>query len=521
MQEKTTRLVSTSSGPLEPSWANFLKYDGPAGLVVFLVAMPLCLGIALASGAPLFSGIIGGIVGGLVVGFLSSSPISVTGPAAALAVVVLSAIQTTGSFRSVLTAVVLAGGMQVLLGVAGAGVIGDYVPNSVIKGMLAGIGLVIILKQIPHALGRDKDFEGDFSFFEAGGSNTFSDVVSSIMNPSEGAVVIALVCLFVLIAWDRWSASGSRVALAVPGPLLAVLLGIGMNYSFGIFMPSWQLTDPAHMVQLPTFGSLELLFPDFASIGDPRVWTIALSIAILASIQTLLSIEAADRIDPFRRITSPNRELVAQGIGNIASGMVGGLPVSAVVLRTTANISSGGRTKISTIFHGLLLLFAVVAMPQYLNWTPLASLAAVLILVGYKLSTLKIYRAMYRLGWEQFLPFVLTVFAILFTDLLQGVVIGLVVGILVVIWGNHRAAISVVNQDNWYLMRFNKDMTFVNKSELRTKLNRIPEGTTLLIDGTKSSYIDRDIYEVIEDFQRSAPYKNVKVEIKRIEDRWR
>ncbi len=521
MSEKTTRLVSTSSGKLEPSWDNFLKYDAPAGLVVFLVAMPLCLGIALASGAPLFAGIIAGIVGGIVVGSLSGSAISVSGPAAGLTIIVLTSIQTAGSFKAFLAAVVLAGGIQIILGLSGAGVIGDYVPNSVIKGMLAAIGLVIILKQIPHALGRDKDYEGDFSFIESSGSNTFTDVVTSFLNPGEGAVVISILSLGVLIFWDYWSARGSKFALMVPGPLVVVVLGIAVNNAFGIFAPWMKLTDPVHMVQLPMANALEFSLPDFTRFGDPAIWTIAVTIALVASIETLLSVEAADRIDPFRRITSSSRELMAQGVGNMVSGMIGGLPVTSVIVRTSANVSSGGRTKMATIFHGFLLLVAVVAIPQYLNWTPLASLAAVLIMVGYKLTKPKIYASMLKLGWEQFLPFIVTVIAIVFTDLLKGVVIGLVVGVLFVIRANHRAAISVVSQGDWYLMRFNKDMTFVNKSELRTKLNAVPESATLVIDGTKAPYIDRDIYEVVEDFQRAAPYKNIKVEIKRIEDRWR
>jgi MFS superfamily sulfate permease-like transporter len=346
-------------------------------------------------------------------------------------------------------------------------------------------------------------------------------VLSSILNPSEGAVVISVLSLGVLIFWDYWSAKGSRFALMVPGPLVVVVLGITLNNAFGIFAPWMKLTDPVHMVQLPMANALEFVFPDFTKFTEPAIWTVAVTIALVASIETLLSIEAGDRIDPFRRITSSRRELMAQGAGNIVSGMIGGLPLTSVIVRTSANVSSGGRTKSSTIFHGVLLLVAVLAIPQYLNWTPLASLAAVLIMVGYKLTKPKIYVAMLKLGWEQFLPFVVTVLAIVFTDLLKGVVIGLVVGVLFVLRANHRSAISVVNQGDWFLLRFNKDMTFVNKSELRTKLNAVPENTTLVIDGTKSVYIDRDIFEVVEDFQRSAPYKNITVEVKRIDDRWR
>jgi len=522
MSARTMKSVSTSNmASLSPSWANFKQFDGPAGLVVFLVAMPLCLGIALASGAPLFAGIISGIVGGIVVGALSGSAISVSGPAAGLTIIVFTAIQSIGSFKGFLLAVVLAGAMQLGLGLLGAGVIGDYVPNSVIKGMLAAIGLVIILKQIPHALGRDKDFEGDLSFIAANGSNTFTDVISGVMSASAGAVVISVLSVLVLILWDQWSARGARVPLLVPGPLVVVVLGIAINNAFGLFLPGFKLVQAEHLVQLPMVNALEFMLPDFSRYGDLRIWTAAGTIALVASIESLLSVEAGDRIDPFRRISSPNRELVAQGIGNMVSGMIGGLPVTSVVVRTSANVSSGGRTRVSAIFHGVLMLLAVVAIPMYLNWTPLASLAAVLIMVGYKLTKPKIYLSMFKLGWDQFLPFVVTVLAIVFTDLLKGVVIGLVLGVFFVIRGNHRSAISVVSQDDWYFLRFNKDITFVNKSELRTKLNALPANTTLIIDATRSLYMDRDIFEVIEDFQRSAPYKNITVETKNVNDHWK
>lgn len=522
MPAKTMKSASTSnSAALLPSWENFKKFDGPAGLVVFLVAMPLCLGIALASGAPLFAGIIAGIVGGIVVGALSGSAISVSGPAAGLTIIVFTAIQTIGSFKGFLLAVVLAGAMQLVLGIVGAGVIGDYVPNSVIKGMLAAIGLVIILKQIPHALGRDSDFEGDLSFIAANGSNTFTDVVSSVMSASGGAVVISVLSLLVLMLWDQWSAKGSRIPLMIPGPLVVVVMGIAINNAFGMFFPEFKLVQVEHLVQLPMANALEFMLPDFSRYGDLRIWTAAGTIAVVASVESLLSIEAADRIDPFRRISSPNRELVAQGVGNIVSGMIGGLPVTSVVVRTSANVSSGGRTRVSAIFHGVLMLLAVVAIPMYLNWTPLASLAAVLIMVGFKLTKPAIYASMFKLGWDQFLPFLVTVVAIVFTDLLKGVVIGLVVGVFFVMRANHRTGITVVSQDDWYLLRFNKDSTFVNKNELRTKLTKIPANTTLIIDATKSLYMDRDIFEVIEDFQRSAPYKNITVETKNVNDHWK
>lgn len=506
---------------LQPTSESLLRHDGPAGLVVFLVALPLCLGIALASGAPLFAGIIAGIVGGLVVSVASGSQVSVSGPAAGLAVIVATGIQTLGSFRVFLLAVVLAGGIQVIMGAMRLGIIGDYVPNSVIKGMLAGIGLVIILKQIPHALGRDKDYEGDLAFFE-GKENTLTDIVEAVLSASPGAILITAVSLAILLGWDTVAQHGGRILKLIPASLLVVAAGIGINGLLGSMAPAMQVREAEHMVSLPVVGSLaeffaQFMLPDFSAIQNPKVWTLALTLAVVASIETLLSLEAADRLDPYKRISPPNRELLAQGLGNLLSGMIGGLPITSVVVRTSANVYAGARTWMSSFVHGAFLALSVVLVPTLLNMTPLSCLAAILIVIGYKLTKPALYRKMYELGLSQFLPFVVTVLAIVFTDLLTGVLVGLALGLFFVIRQNHHESISVVNQDNHYLMRFNKDATFVNKSELRTKLRKIPAGSHLIIDGVKAGYIDRDIIEVVDDFKLLAPYKSITLEVDNID----
>ncbi|MEO5926432.1 MAG: SulP family inorganic anion transporter [Bryobacteraceae bacterium] len=502
---------------LQPSLQSLLRHDGSAGLVVFLVALPLCLGIALASGAPLFAGIISGVVGGLVISVASGSNVSVSGPAAGLSVIVAAAIQGFDSYQIFSLAVVIAGFIQLLLGVARLGVIGDYVPNSSIKGMLAGIGLVIILKQIPHALGRDLDFEGDLGFLERSG-NTITDILNAFYSASPGAVVITVVSLAILLGWDTLVGRIHPFLQKIPASLVVVLTGIGINQGLGVWFPALQLREPQHLVTLPVAHSAADFFaqfslPDFTAIGDPHVWTIALTIAIVASVESLLSLEAADKLDPHRRISSPNRELVAQGIGNMVSGLIGGLPVTSVVVRTSANVYAGAMTWMSSFLHGLLLFAAVLLIPGFLNLTPLACLAAILIVIGYKLTKASLYFKMYSLGWSQFLPFAITILAILFTDLLTGVLVGLAIGLFFVIRQNHHEAITVVHHEQNYLIRFNKDTTFVNKSELRTKLRRIPAGSRVIIDGIKALYIDKDILEVVDDFKLMAAHKDIAVEV--------
>ena len=504
---------------LEPSSANLFKFDGPAGTVVFLVALPLCLGIALASGAPLFAGLIAGIVGGILVSILSGSEVSVSGPAAGLTVIVFSAIQSTGSFPAFLLAVVIAGVAQILLALIRAGVAGDYVPNSVIRGMLAAIVLVIILKQIPHALGRDRDYVGDFSFLEHGSSNTLTEILEAVASFSGGAVAIAALSLAVLLLWEKAAARENRFFRIVPAPLVVVALGIGLNELFRWLLPSLHLSSPDHLVSLPVASSLkgfwgQFTFPDFSSWQNRAVWQAGFTIAIVASIETLLSLEAADKLDRFRRISPPNRELFAQGFGNIVSGLIGGLPMTSVVVRTSANVYAGSRTWVSSFVHGTLLLVSALAVPGLLNKIPLACLAAILIVIGFKLTKPEIYREQRSYGYEQFIPFLVTVVAIVFTDLLSGVMVGMAFGLFFVIRSNHHRAFTVVHQDNYYLMRFNKDATFVNKAELKAQLRAIPKGATLIIDGTRALYIDHDVREVVSDFQKSAEYKDISIQFR-------
>ncbi len=504
-----------------PVGRSTLSSDASAGLVVFLVALPLCLGIALASGAPLFSGVISGIIGGLVVSLLSSSSVSVSGPAAGLAVIVATAIQTLGSFPAFLLAVVVAGLAQIAFGALRAGRIANYVPNAVIKGMLAAIGVVIILKQTPHALGRDKSFEGDFDFFRSadGSSSTLSDIADSVASANLEAILITVVSLGILLFWESaWIKSRKAIAL-VPGALIVVLVGVAMNEAFrSLFTDFYLRAQDGHLVTLPAGGPgdffAQLTSPDWGRWTDRRIYTTGLTLAIVASIESLLSLEASDKMDPQRRISDPDRELMAQGVGNLAAGLLGGLPVTAVIVRSSANVYAGAKTRWSSFVHGVLLLVTVIAIPDLLNRVPLASLAAVLLMVGYKLTKPALYRSMWKAGLDQFLPFIVTIVAIVFTDLLIGVLIGIVFGVVFVIRTNHHSAFTLVNKDSTYLLRFNKDASFVNKSELKRILATIPSGSGLILDGTKALFIDVDVYDVVADFAEGAALRNIDVEFK-------
>jgi MFS superfamily sulfate permease-like transporter len=503
---------------IDATSSNMLHYDLPAGLVVFLVALPLCLGIAIASGAPPFAGIIAGVVGGIIVGLLSGSPLSVSGPSAGLAVMVAGAIQLAGSYRGFLAILLMAGAIQFVFGLLRLGALANYLPNSVIRGMLAATGIVIILKQIPHALGRDLDYEGDFSFLEPGGSTTFSDIANSVMSVFGGAVAIFAISLVLLLLWEKLSRR-LRFFQYVPGALVAVVAGIGVNSLFGGMAPGLQIITPEHLVSLPAPTSLEAFFlqfavPDFTAIGNLKALGTAAILAMVASVESLISLEAADRLDPYKRISSPNRELCAQGIGNIVSGMLGGLPVTSSVIRTSANAYSCSRTRISAIAQGVLLAGLTFFAPHLLMMVPLASLAALLIVIGYKLTAPAIYKEVYGLGWAQFVPFAVTVFAVVFTDLMTGVIVGFACGVFFVFRQNHHEAITVVNDGNDYLLRFTKDASFVNKNEFRTRLRRLPAGSRVFIDGTKALYIDNDILDVVEDFKKLAPYRNIEIDLK-------
>jgi MFS superfamily sulfate permease-like transporter len=493
--------------------------DAPAALVVFLVALPLCLGIALGSGAPLFSGIIAGVVGGIVVGIFSGSSLSVSGPAAGLTAIVAAAILKLPAYEAFLLAVVIAGVIQFILGMVKAGVIGDYIPSSVIKGMLAAIGLILILKQLPHLVGFDADFEGDEGFFQSDGSNTFSEIAKALNFITPGAIIVAFVSVVILLLFEQKFFKENKFLKLVPSALLVVIAGILVNWLFILFKPEIAL-QPTHLVTIPIassfreFGSFFTL-PDPAYLNNKDVWIAGVTIAIVASLESLLSIEAADKLDPFKRVSPPNQELRAQGIGNIVSGMLGGLPVTAVIVRSSANINAGAKSKMSAILHGVLLLACVYFIPGLLNLIPLSALAAVLIFVGYKLVKPSLFIEFYKKGWEQFIPFVVTIIAILFTDLLIGILIGMVVGMFFVVKSTVTTSIQIVNDEEKYLVRLRKDVSFLNKPYLKEKLEDIPDGSSVLIDVSRVDFIDQDVIEVIDDFIHHAPLYNINVEIKK------
>jgi MFS superfamily sulfate permease-like transporter len=499
-----------------------LKYDLPASIVVFLVALPLCLGIALASGAPLFSGIIAGIVGGIVVSLFSGSALGVSGPAAGLAVIVLTSIQDLGSFQTFLLAVVIAGALQLAFGLLKAGVIGYYFPASVIKGMLSGIGVIITLKQIPHAFGYDNDPEGDFAFAQTDGHNTFSELWYMLDGITPGAIIITVVSMAILILWERPWVKNHVILGKVQGPLLVVVFGI-LFYSFLGASGTYALKSD-QLVSIPVAGSLggffqQFSFPDFTQFGNGQVYLIAFTIAVVASLESLLCVEAADKLDPQKRVTPTNRELVAQGIGNMVSGFIGGLPVTQVIVRSSANIQSGGKTKASAFFHGILLLISAMAIPKVLNMIPLSSLAAILLVVGYKLAKPALFIDMYKKGMGQFIPFVVTILGIVFTDLLTGIGLGLVIAIFQILHNNYKTPYHVDADDykegEPVYIKLSEDVSFLNKASILTSLDNIPDHAELVIDASETRSIHPDVVEIIEDFMETVESRNIKFELKR------
>ena len=497
-----------------------LKNDAPASIVVFLVAVPLCLGIALASGAPLFSGIIAGVIGGIVVGALSGSQLGVSGPAAGLAVIVLTAIQDLGAFDIFLLAVVIGGVFQFILGVLRAGIIGYYFPSSVIKGMLSGIGIIIILKQIPHAFGYDKDYEGSLAFAQPDGHNTFSELYYMFEAISPGAVIITLVSLLILILWEQPFMKKIKAFNLIQGPLVVVLLGIALGQ---IFMSTSVALNATQIVSIPVandFAGFLNLFslPDFSQWNNPQVYIVAITIAVVASLETLLCLEATDKLDPYKRVTPANQELKAQGIGNVISGLIGGLPITQVIVRSSTNIQSGGRTKMSAILHGVILVVCAVAIPSFLNMIPLASLAAILFLVGYKLAKPALFKQMYKMGWSYFIPFTVTILAIVFTDLLMGIGIGMAVAIFYILLNNYNKPFLFERDEKSaangvYRIKLAEDVTFLNKANIQRALNAVPNNKKVIIDGSQSINIDKDVIEIVEEFEINAKLKNIEVEI--------
>jgi MFS superfamily sulfate permease-like transporter len=478
---------------------------------VFLVALPLCLGIAVASGAPPLSGIVAGVVGGLVVGIASGSHLMVSGPAAGLTAIVIAGIQQSGTFARFLPAVVFGGVLQIVLGIARGGVIGYYFPSAVIKGMLAAIGLTLILKQIPHAVGYDADYVGDFAYAERSGENTFTAIVHALQQVQPGAIVVALLGLALLMLWPR--TPFARVKL-LPGPLAVVLLGVALNEVFRLAAPAMTIRD-THLVSLPGNPS-ELLAqftsPDWSVLGNPQMWTLAATIGIVASLESLLSLEATNKLDRFKREAPANRELIAQGIGNATSGMLGGLPVTGVIVRSSANIDAGARTRLSAIVHAILLAVAVVVLPAVLNRIPLAALAAVLLFTGYKLAAPALWRAAWRIGPAHFAPFAVTILAVLFTDLLRGIAIGTVVGVLFILAQHLRQPVlKRVSPPGAVLTRYElpDHVTFLSKAKIATALEAVPPGSRVEIDGRKTSRFDYDALEELLAFREQARTRNI------------
>jgi MFS superfamily sulfate permease-like transporter len=492
-----------------------LKQDIPASIVVFLVALPLCLGIALASGAPLFAGMIAGIIGGLVVSQVSNSHLSVTGPAAGLTAIVLSAITQLGSFEAFLLAVVLAGLLQIILGLSKSGIVANYFPSNVIKGMLTAIGIIIIMKQIPHAFGWDKDVEGDFTFLQSDGENTFTEILDLISHVSMGASLIALAGIAIILLWERPFMKRLKV---IPSGLVVVLVGILLNKLFLITLPEWGLRTE-QLVNLPVPHSFseftaQFSFPDFSRIKDTHIYMTAVTIAIVASIETLLSVEAIDKLDPEKRYTSPNRELIAQGIGNTLSGLIGGLPMTSVIVRSSANLNAGAKSKMSAFLHGFLLLVCAAFIPFLLNTIPLASLAAILIMTGYKLAKISVFKEMFDKGRQQFIPFVITVLAVVFTNLLTGVAIGMAVSVVFILVRNMKNPISFFEkthkQANSIKMELQSEMSFLNKANIMVSLENVPENSSLILDASKTKYIDYDVLEVMREFiEVKAPARSI------------
>lgn len=501
-------------------WSN-LKYDLPAGLVVFLVAIPLCLGIALASKgeivqAPLFSGILAGIIGGLVIPLISRSPLSVSGPAAGLIAIVITGMDGAGSFEAFLVAVMLGGLFQIGLGFLKAGTVAYFFPSAVIKGMLSAIGLILIRKQLPHAFGVDSEAV-DLNFHVLDTLPVIQEIFVE-GHFEVGAIVISIIGLGILLLWER---PFFKKLFFLPGALITVVAGVVINLIYQRLSPDMALMGGpnGHLVSLPDAvvndgiaGFLtELRFPDFSVLTDPNIYFVGLTIGLVASVESLLSVEAVDKLDPHKRASPLNRELIAQGVGNTLAGLLGALPITAVIVRSSANVNSGGQTRMAALVHGVLLLVAVITLGSVLNMIPLASLAVILLLVGYKLARPALFKQMYARGWNQFLPFVITIVAVLATDLLKGIAIGTLVGIFFTIRSNFRTAISSSTESNMHRIDFNKDVSFLNKAILSETLNAIPEGSKVLINGKNAEFIDRDIKEIIQEFSIHAAESDIEL----------
>lgn len=495
-------MTANNSAPLSAT----LPRDIMASIAVFLVALPLCLGIALASNAPLFSGLISGIVGGILVGILSGSHKSVSGPAAGLTAIVAAQIAALGSFEAFLAAVAIAGVIQIVMGTFRLGFIAAFFPMSVIKGLLAAIGLILILKQIPHVFGHDADAEGEMSFAQPDHENTFTEIMATVSDILPGAALIGIASIAFLLAWDRVKALKK---LPVPSALIVVLLGVGINLLLRKMGHAWEI-KASHLVQVPVAQDFQaflgfLQFPGAEHFSNPLIIKASITIALVATLETLLNLEAVDKIDPDQRQSPPNRELVAQGTGNLIAGLIGGLPMTSVIVRSSVNINAGARTKLSAILHGILLIVCVYTMPHWLNEIPLSALAAILIVTGFKLASPKLFKEMWREGRHQFLPFAITIAAIVFTDLLTGVVIGLGVSILFILHSNLRRPLRRVmekhSSGDVLRIELASQVSFLNRAVLEKTLFDVPRGGRVIIDARNTNYIDPDIRDLLSDFR--------------------
>ncbi len=501
--------TASNTNPVVLSSRQSIGRDLVAGLVVFLVAVPLCLGIAHASGVPIIAGILSGIIGGILVGLLSGSHVSVAGPAAGLTAIVLSQLKILGSFEAFLLAVALGGIMQLGLGLVRAGVLANYFPSNVIKGLLAAIGVILILKQAPHLVGHDADDEGEMSFAQPDGQNTFTEIIDSLGDFLPGAALIGLLCAALLIGWDR-----SRLKKGLfPAPLAAVMLGVAISETLRLTGSAWAIAE-SHLVSVPVLGQngqgWDTIFrlPDFSQVANPKVYVAAATLAIVASLETLLNLEATDKLDPQRRVSPPNRELIAQGIGNVAAGLVGGLPMTSVIVRSSVNANAGGRTRLATITHGLLLVVCVFLLPTLLNRIPLSALAAILVVTGFKLANPTLFRQMWKDGWTQFVPFVITVIAIVLTDLLIGVMIGLAVSLLFLLNSSLRRGMTIIRETHAsgivHRIELPNQVSFLNRAALMRALETFKRGDQVVLDARACDYLDQDILGLIRSFRDEA-----------------
>ena len=507
----------------------YFKADMLAGMVVFLVALPLCLGIAVASGAPPFAGIISGVIGGIAVGYMSNSNVSVSGPAAGLIAIILVAITEMG-YQTFLSAVVIAGAIQLALGLAKAGGISSYFPTSVIEGMLVAIGIIIIKKELPHAIGYDLEHEGDFYSYQLidADKGFFTELIHAFNFAHTGAIIIAGVSIAIIIAFNKVPAL--KKLKAVPGALVAVLAGILLNELFAATNPTLEIKDE-HLVILPIATSFneftsQFTAPSLQGFINVKAWTVGVTIAIVASIETLLCLEAGDKMDPMKRFSSANKELTAQGIGNMLSGFLGGIPMTSVIVRTSANLNAGAKTKLAAIAHGVFLLVAVLLIPGLLNKIPMASLAAILIMIGLKLASIKTFKHMWHNGAQQFIPFIVTVIAVVFTDLLKGVGVGLVVSIYFILKGNMKLAYFFRKEKHHtgetIHIELAQEVSFLNKAAIKQTLAHLPPNCTVIIDAANTVYIDYDVLEMIKDFMNfGSKDKNISVVLKEFKEEYK